>query len=202
VTLDPSQAIGIVKELIDLFKDLKGYFQPKHKVAYEALENIIRRITKSHQTMFQWANRFDRICRDPIKKKEDINKFSEEFDYFRDDPAYHEIKSLSISLCRIYDTMIKGRLRRIFSRNKKKYENAKHLFTKICNMGSELKEYAYSTLQKLEEAIKQINSNYDDRLRLEEEFIRSWEKDKSTLRQYIDELHNLQDEYDELIYQR
>ena len=202
MAIDPSQAIGIVKDVIDLLKDLKGYFHPKYRVAYEALENMIRKISKSHQTMFQWANRFEIMCRESIKKKEDITKFYAEFDHFRNDPEYHEIKSLSISLCRIYDTMIKGSLRRIFSRNKKRYDNTKHLFAKICNMGSDLKEYAYGTLQKLEKAINQINSNYNERYKVEEEFMRSWENDKPTLRQYIDELYKLQEEYDKIIYQR
>jgi hemerythrin len=189
------KGVEIAKDLIPLLKDLIGYFRIRYGVAYESLRLIIDDITKAHESMFYWANRFEHMSREPTKKKQDFDTFSFEFQNFRNSPTYYRICSLVTDLCRIYDKRIKGPLRRRFSRNKKRLDEAKQLFSKICNMGSLLKDHTFSTLLKLEKTIDRINRNHNDHVKAEKQFMQlqkeryarlKWNRNSFRCVQYLD----------------
>lgn len=189
--LDPA-SLSIIKDFIDIGKQLYGYLSPDYKEAAEDLIKITNNILAGQSEVLKWVRKFEGI---DLDNRKEFDYFHDEFYSFRDGTGYDSIGINCPQIRSIYHNSLAKYLKRLLASDKEKLRKAQDIISNLGTWDDEMHGIAKNILTRLELTLENIKSDYTIAKNLRNDFLAQTSDDVKMLRAQSDELRNLRGEF-------
>jgi Xaa-Pro aminopeptidase len=157
-----NQILPIFDALIRYSKELVLYLTPQYKTASNALREITDIVYTDISRLIQWQVKLRNFDFSGAGSKEKFLAFKQDMELFKNTPEYHAFEGDCQKMQEIYSAHLQPDLKRIFTRNRAKLEEADRVFEALGRTDDSMGGLAYFLFRSTEDAVEKINKNFQD----------------------------------------